>query len=104
MLWCFVTDLTDRGVLILWEGSAMDRAMPKLMPMCEYGFEQREGVVAAQDQARVFLGRLQGDGLYRRSTACTDSRIPAMTAIRIRADYGGWGLHRSPSPTRSSAS
>ena len=65
MLWCFLKDLTDREVLILWEGSAMDRAMQKLMPMCEYGFEKREDDVTAQDQARVLLSRLQVEGLYR---------------------------------------
>ncbi|WP_200938203.1 hypothetical protein [Methylobacterium sp. Leaf108] len=36
MLWCFLQDLTDREVLILWEGSAMDRAMKRLMPMCKH--------------------------------------------------------------------
>ena len=65
MLWCFLTDLTDRGVLILWEGSAMDRAMQKLMPMCEYGFAKRTDGDAAQEQARVLLGRLQVEGFYR---------------------------------------
>jgi hypothetical protein len=65
MLWCFLKDLTDREVLILWEGSAMDRAMQKLLPMCEYGFHKQEDDVAAQDQARVLLSRLQAEGLYR---------------------------------------
>lgn len=57
--------LTDCQVLILWEGSAMDRAMQKLMPMCEYGFENREDGIAAQEQARALLSRLQAEGLYR---------------------------------------
>lgn len=65
MLWCFLKDLTDREILILWEGSAMDRAMQKLLPMCEYGFQKREDDVAAQDQARVLFSRLQAEGLYR---------------------------------------
>lgn len=65
MLWCFLTDLTDRSLLILWEGSAMDRAMRKLMPMCKYGFEKRENGVAAQEQARVLLSRIQAEGFYR---------------------------------------
>lgn len=38
MLWCFLKDLIDREVLILWESSTMDRAMRRLMPMCEHGF------------------------------------------------------------------
>jgi hypothetical protein len=33
MLWTFLKDLTDREVLVLWEGSAMDRAMRQLQPM-----------------------------------------------------------------------
>lgn len=65
MIWCFLTDLTDRQVLILWQGSAMDRAMQKLMPMCEYGFENREEGLAVQEQARAFLTTLQAVGLYR---------------------------------------
>lgn len=64
MLWCFLRDLTDREVLILWEGSAMDRAMRKLMPMCEHGFEAHEDGEAAQEQARTLLGRLRAEGLY----------------------------------------
>lgn len=65
MLWCFLKDLTDREVLILWEGSAMDQATRKLMPMCEHGFEEQEDGVAAQEQARALLRRLQAEGLYR---------------------------------------
>ena len=65
MLWCFLEDLTDREVLILWEDSAMDRAMRKLMPMCEHGFEKQEDGVVAQEQACALLGRLQLEGLYR---------------------------------------
>jgi hypothetical protein len=65
MLWCFLKDLTDREVLILWEGSAMDRATRKLMPMCEHGFEKHEDAFAAQEQACALLRRLQAEGLYR---------------------------------------
>jgi hypothetical protein len=65
MLWCFLKDLTDREVLILWEGSAMDQATRKLLPMCEYGFEKQEDGVAAQEQARALLTRLQAEGFYR---------------------------------------
>ena len=65
MLWCFLEDLTDREVLILWEHSAMDRAMRKLMPMCGYGFKKQEDSVAAQEQARGLLSNLHTDGLYR---------------------------------------
>ena len=64
MLWCFLKDLTHREVLILWEGSAMNRAMQKLMPMCEYGFERHENGIAAQKQAHALLSRLQAEGLY----------------------------------------
>lgn len=65
MLWCFLRDLTDRDVLVLWGGSAMDRAMRKLMPMCEHGFAHAEDEEAAREQAQALLGRLQGEGLYR---------------------------------------
>lgn len=65
MLWCFLKDLTDRQVLILWEDSAMDRATRKLMPMCEYGFGKLKEGVAAQEQACALLRRLQAEGLYR---------------------------------------
>jgi hypothetical protein len=65
MLWCFLKDLTDREVLILWEGSAMDRAMQKLLPMCEYGFAKQADDVAAQEQARALLSHLQAERLYR---------------------------------------
>lgn len=64
MLWCFLKDLTDREILILWADSAMDRAMRKLTPMCEYGFGKQEGSASAQEQARTLLGRLQAEGLY----------------------------------------
>lgn len=65
MLWCFLTDLTDRRVLILWQGSAMDQAMQKLLPMCEYGFENYEDGIVAQEQARGLLSCLEAEGLYR---------------------------------------
>ena len=65
MLCCFLKDLTDREVLILWEGSAMDRAVQKLLPMCKYGIQNHEDDVAAQAQARGLLSRLQAEGLYR---------------------------------------
>lgn len=65
MLWCFLKDLTDREVLILWEGSTMDRAMQKLMPMCAYGLQKQTADAAAQEQARALLNHLQAEGLYR---------------------------------------
>lgn len=65
MLWCFLKDLTDREVLILWEGSAMDRAMRKLEPMCQHGFGERASGSAACDWARSLLYRLRDEGLYR---------------------------------------
>lgn len=65
MLWRFLEDLTDREVLILWQGSAMDRALQKLMPMCAHGLGRDENQAAAQEQACVLLTRLQSEGLYR---------------------------------------
>lgn len=64
MLWCFLEDLTDREVLILWENSAMDRAMRRLMPMCEYGFGKEENSVAAHEHALALLKRFHAQGLY----------------------------------------
>ncbi|KMO32898.1 hypothetical protein VQ02_22610 [Methylobacterium variabile] len=63
-LWYFVKDLTDREVLILWEGSAMARAADKLLPMFEHGFEQQKRDASAQKQAGRLLARLQAEGLY----------------------------------------
>ena len=65
VLWCFLRDLTDREVLILWEGSAMDRAMQRLMPMCEHAFTDPTAEALAQEQAAVLLGCLQAEDLYR---------------------------------------
>lgn len=65
MLWCFLKDLTDREVLILWEGSAMDRATRKLLPMCEHGFHEQDAGDTPQEQACALLSRLQTEGLYR---------------------------------------
>lgn len=65
VLWCFLQDLIDREVLILWEGSAMDRAMRRLTPMCEYGFRDPETEAKAQEHAVALLGRLRVEGLYR---------------------------------------
>lgn len=65
VLWCFLRDLTDREVLILWEGSAMDRAMQRLMPMCEHGFTDPAAEAEAQEQAAGLLSLFQAEGLYR---------------------------------------
>jgi hypothetical protein len=65
VLWCFLRDLTDREVLILWEGSTMDRAMQRLMPMCEHGFVDPAAEALAQEQAGILLDRLRAEGLYR---------------------------------------
>ena len=65
MLWCFLQDLIEREVLILWEGSAMDRAMQKLMPMCDHGFGLPTSEVEARQKSRDLLRRLQNEGLYR---------------------------------------
>jgi hypothetical protein len=63
-LWYFLKDLVDREVLILWQGSAMDRAMHTLLPMFEHGFEEQKRDAAAQEQAVRLLTRLRAEGLY----------------------------------------
>ncbi|MDP4027253.1 hypothetical protein Q8W71_32300 [Methylobacterium sp. NEAU 140] len=65
MLWHFVTDLTEGGVLHLWENSAMDRALRRLLPMCEHGFGEREDDASARAEADRLLARLRAEGLYR---------------------------------------
>lgn len=65
MLWCFLEDLIEHEVLILWEGSAMDRAMQKLVPMCEHGFGSLNGEDEARQKSRELLRLLQVEGLYR---------------------------------------
>lgn len=65
MLWNFLVVLTDRKILFLWEGSAMDRAMQRLLPMCEVGVEKLGDSGAPQEQGLVLLSRLQAQGLYR---------------------------------------
>ncbi len=51
MLWCFLKDLTDREVLVLWEGSAMDQATRMLLPMFEHGFREHGSEAVAHEQA-----------------------------------------------------
>lgn len=63
-LWCFLKDLVDREVLILWEGTAMDRAMDKLLPMFEHGFAQPGRLDVAQVQAARMVDLLRIEGLY----------------------------------------
>ncbi|CAA2161103.1 hypothetical protein MBRA_06263 [Methylobacterium brachiatum] len=65
MLWSFLQDLTDREILILWEGSAMDKAMQRLLPMCSYGLKSQQESAEAREQANALLARLQSEGLYR---------------------------------------
>ena len=65
MLWCFLKDLVDREILILWEGSAMDKATRKLLPMFKHGYEEQRGEVAACERASALLGKLQSEGPYR---------------------------------------
>lgn len=65
MLWCFLDDLIDREVLILWEGSTMDRVMRRLMPMCEHGFRNPANEALARERAAALLVRLKSEGLYR---------------------------------------
>ncbi|MEE7494851.1 hypothetical protein [Methylobacterium oryzae] len=65
MLWCFLKDLVDREILVLWEGSAMDKAMRKLLPMFEHGFEEQREEMIACERASALLGKLQSEGLYR---------------------------------------
>ncbi|WP_289015434.1 hypothetical protein [uncultured Methylobacterium sp.] len=64
-LWYFLKDLTDREVLILWEGSAMERATRKLLPMFEHGFDEQKRDTDAQGRAVRLLAHLQAEGLYR---------------------------------------
>lgn len=63
-LWYFMKDLIDREVLILWQGSAMDRAMHTLLPMFEHGFEEQEQDAVGRKQATRLLAHLRADGLY----------------------------------------
>ncbi|AWB25227.1 MULTISPECIES: hypothetical protein [Methylobacterium] len=63
-LWYFLKDLTDREVLILWEGSAMERATSRLLPMFAHGFDEQKRDAAAQEQARQLLACLRAEGLY----------------------------------------
>ncbi|KMO18794.1 hypothetical protein [Methylobacterium indicum] len=63
-LWYFVKDLTDREVLILWEGSAMERATSRLLPMFAHGFDEQKRDATAQEQARQLLAYLKAEGLY----------------------------------------
>ena len=65
MLWCFLKDLTDREVLVLWEGSAMDQATRMLLPMFEHGFREHGSEAVAHEQAHVLLDGLRAEGLYR---------------------------------------
>lgn len=63
-LWYVLKDLTDREVLILWQGSAMERATSKLLPMFAHGFDEQKRDAAAQERARQLLAYLQTEGLY----------------------------------------
>ncbi|NGM37118.1 hypothetical protein G4G93_24875 [Methylobacterium sp. DB0501] len=63
-LWYFLKDLTDREVLILWEGSAMEQATSKLLPMFAHGFDEQKRDASAQAQAHQLLIQLQAEGLY----------------------------------------
>lgn len=63
-LWYFLKDLTDREVLILWQGSAMDRAMRSLLPMFAHGFDEETHDAVAEEEAGQLLARLQSEGLY----------------------------------------
>ena len=62
--WYFLKDLLDREVLILWQDSAMDRAVHVLLPMFEHGFDERKRDAGAQEQAGRLLARLRAEGLY----------------------------------------
>ncbi len=82
VLWYFVKDLTDREVLILWEGSAMARATSRLLPMFAHGFEEQKRDAAAQEQASLLLAQLQAEGLY----GCPPARGPSPggPAMKVR--------------------
>lgn len=63
--WCLLKNLVDREILILWEGSAMDKATRKLLPMLEHGFKEEKDKAAAWEDASALLTKLQAEGLYR---------------------------------------
>jgi hypothetical protein len=42
----------------------MDKAMRKLLPMFEHGFEEQREEMAACERASALLGKLQSEGLY----------------------------------------
>ncbi|MEN3238733.1 hypothetical protein PUR29_35435 [Methylobacterium ajmalii] len=63
-LWYFLKDLTDREILILWQGSTMERATSKLLPMFAHGFDGQKRDAAAQEQAGLLLAQLRAEGLY----------------------------------------
>lgn len=63
-LWYFLKDLTDREVLLLWEGSAMAQAASRLLPMFAHGFDEEKCDATAKEQARHLLAQLQVEGLY----------------------------------------
>ena len=65
MLWCFLRDLTDTGVLILWEGWVMDRAMQMLISLCKHGFTKPKDAAAAEERASNSVLALRAEGLYR---------------------------------------
>ncbi|MGU3387206.1 hypothetical protein ACLBYG_22040 [Methylobacterium sp. D53M] len=61
----FLRDLTDREVLVLWEGSAMGQTMDLLFPMFEHGFACERQDASAQKQARRLRGFLEDRGYFR---------------------------------------
>ena len=63
-LYYFLRDLTEREILVLWEGSAMGEAMEMLFPMFEHGFHEAVMDASAQKQSRRLLRQLQTAGYY----------------------------------------
>lgn len=64
VLFYFLSDLVEREVLELWEGSAFGEAWKLLEPMFAHGFEEERLDKSAQKQARKLLESLKREGLY----------------------------------------
>lgn len=71
----FLRDLTDREVLVLWEGSAMGQTMDLLFPMFEHGFACERQDASAQKQARRLLTFLQGQGYFRADPPASGAEV-----------------------------
>lgn len=57
--------LIERGVLVLWEGSAFGEAITMMTPMFVHGFEEAKVDKSAQKTARKILATLQSHGYLK---------------------------------------